>query len=96
MSRLVWTPSALAGLTGVYLFLQDKDEEAALQALEAINAGALLIEKFPQAGRPAEDLEAEHRELLIPFGGSGYVLLYRIENSFVYILSVRHQKQAGY
>lgn len=96
MSRLIWTPRALAGLEQAYFFLAEKDQEAALRALEAIDGGALMLENFPQAGRPADDLEPEHKELLIPFGKSGYVLLYRMENSFVYILAVKHQKNAGY
>lgn len=96
MSRLIWTPGALAGLEQAYLFLSEKDEDAAIKALETIGAGSLMLEDFPNAGRPAEDLEPEHRELLVPFGVSGYVLLYRIENSLVYILAVRHQKEAGY
>ena len=74
----------------------EKDAEAAVKALESIDNGSLILERFPEAGRPALDLEPEHRELLIPFGVSGYLLLYRIENSLVYILAVRHQKEAGY
>lgn len=96
MSRLVWTPEASAGLERAYLFLAEKDEEAAIKALDAIDGGSLLLEDFPEAGRPAEDLEPEHRELLVPFGASGYVLLYQIENALVYILAVRHQKEVGY
>lgn len=96
MSRLIWTPGALKGLEQAYLFLDEKDEEAAVKALDAIDSGSLLLERFPEAGRPAEDLEPEHRELLIPFGGSGCVLLYRIEDTFVYILALRHQKESGY
>ena len=96
MSRLIWTQEAAAALERVYLFLVDKNEEAAIKALDAIDEGALLLERFPEAGRPANDLEPEHRELLIPFGASGYVLLYRVENALVYILAVRHQKEVGY
>jgi len=96
MSHLIWTPEAAAALERVYLFLVDKDEEAAIKALDAIDEGALLLERFPEAGRPANDLEPEHRELLIPFGASGYVLLYLVENALVYILAVRHQKDVGY
>jgi len=96
MSCLIWTQEAAAALERVYLFLVDKDEEAAIKALDAIDEGALLLERFPQAGRPANDLEPEHRELLIPFGASGYVLLYRVENALVYILAVRHQKEVVY
>ena len=96
MSRLVWTPGALAGLQRACLFLAEKDEEAAIKALDAIGQGSLLLEDFPEAGRPAEDLEPEHRELLIPFGALGYLLLYQIENTLVYVLAVRHQKESGY
>jgi hypothetical protein len=40
----------------------------------------------------------ELRELLIAFGNSGYVALYRHElaDNAVYILAFRHQKEAGY
>jgi Plasmid stabilization system protein len=96
MSRLIWTPGASEGLERAYMFLAAKDEEAAIKALDAIDNCSLLLEKFPEVGRPAEDLEPEHRELLIPFGRSGFVLLYRIEDTLVYILAVRHQKEAGY
>jgi toxin ParE1/3/4 len=96
MSPLIWTPDALADLERACLFLAGRDEEAAVKALDAIDAGSLLLENFPEAGRPADDLEQEHRELLIPFGASGYLLLYRMENALVYILAVRHQKEAGY
>ena len=54
-------------------------------------AAALL-----NAGRPADDLEPEHRELLIPFGASGYMLFYEVLGETVLILAVKHQKEAGY
>jgi toxin ParE1/3/4 len=96
MSRVIWTLRALAGLEKAYLFLAEIDEEAAIKALDAIDQGSLLLEDFPEAGRPAEDLEPEHRELLISFGASGYLLLYQVKNALVYILAVRHQKESGY
>ncbi len=48
-------------------------------------------------GRPLDDV-ADLRELLIPFGDSGYVALDRYEASHdaIYILAFRHQKEAGY
>ena len=91
-----WTDAAADGLERAYLFLAEKSEEAAIAAIKAMREKALLLEHFPNAGRPAGDLEPEHRELPVPFGASGYLLLYRVENSFVYILAVRHQKEAGY
>jgi len=40
----------------------------------------------------------ELRELVIAFGDSGYVALYRHEaaDDVVYVLAFRHQKEAGY
>lgn len=40
----------------------------------------------------------ELRELVIAFGDSGYVALYRNESAddAVYVLAFRHQKEAGY
>ena len=91
-----WTATAAAGLKQAYTFLAERNEEAAVAAIKAIREKALLLEQFPHAGCPTKDLEPEHRELPVPFGGTGYVLLYRIENSCVYILAVRHQKEIGY
>lgn len=96
MSYLVhWTDAAAGGLERAYLFLAEKSEEAAIAAIKAMREKALLLEQFPNAGRPAEDLEPEHWELLVSFGVAGYILLYRVESSSVYILAVRHQKEVG-
>jgi toxin ParE1/3/4 len=57
---------------------------------------AEILETYPEAGRPAGDLEPEHRERIVPFGASGYVLLYEIIDNTVVVLAVRHQKEVGY
>lgn len=73
-----WLEPAVAGLERIYLFLAEKDGEAARAALKALREKAILLENYPNAGRPAEGLEPEQRELLVPFGASGFVLLYRV------------------
>ena len=93
---VTWTENARHGLERAYLFLAERSEEAAVAAIRAIREKALLLEQFPNAGRPAEDLEPEQRELLIPFGGSGYVLIYAVSGNTVQVLAVKHQKEAGY
>jgi ParE toxin of type II toxin-antitoxin system, parDE len=47
-------------------------------------------------GRPFFE-SPELRELIIEFGNSGYVALYRheIDDDAVYVLAFRHQKKAG-
>ncbi len=96
MSRLIWTAGAIHGLGKIHRFLAEKDSRAAAKALDAIRKGANVLLQFPQAGRPAEDLEPEHRELLIPFGASGYVIFNETLGNDVCILAVKHQKEAGY
>lgn len=91
-----WTENASQGLERAYLFLVEKSEDAAVAAIKAIREKALLLEQFPNAGRPVEDFEPEYRELLIPFGGAGYVLIYEVMGDAVYILALTHQKEAGY
>ena len=96
MSRLIWTKSASDGLLKVFLFLNEKDADAAAKAVETIVESAGILRKFPNAGRPADDLDPEHRELLIPFGASGYIIVYEVYADSVLVLAVRHQKEAGY
>jgi toxin ParE1/3/4 len=91
-----WTDNAIEGLVRVQAFLAAIDPDVAQLALDAIEAGADILEQFPNSGRPADDLEPNHRELLIPFGDSGYALFYEVAGDSVFILAVKHQKEAGY
>lgn len=96
MPRVIWSGPATEGLLRAFSFLDEFDVEAAAKALHVIVQGVKILERFPEAGRPAEDLESEQKELLIPFGSSGYLVLYEIEGESVLILAVRHQREAGY
>lgn len=96
MSHVIWTDAASRGLLKVFLFLETLDLNAAEKAMQTILAGTKILEKYPSAGRPAKDLEPEQKELLIPFGAAGYVVLYTVEGDSVYILAIRHQKEVGY
>lgn len=97
MSYVVrWSDNALASLVRVHVFLAESDPQVAQKALDVIEAGTDVLEQFPHAGRPADDLEPEHRELLIPFGASGYAVFYEVGEGYVLILSLKHQREAGY
>ena len=95
---VVWSPRSLECIQRLYNFLAEKDLNAAKAAAALILKQAELLEIFPGAGRTAEDMEPEHRELLIPFASAGYVLLYHfVENSkIVTVLAIRHQKEIGF
>jgi plasmid stabilization system protein ParE len=69
----------------------------AAQAIEAIRSTVLLqLGKTPYSFRKA-GLSPTRRELLIPFGATGYVALYEIAGpSLVLVLAVRHQREEDY
>lgn len=96
MPRLIWTPTALADVQRLFRFLAKSNPHAARRAVKAIRASVKALEEQPRAGRFVQDMDPEFREWLIPFGASGYVVLYRFEDPLVVILAVRHQWEAGY
>jgi plasmid stabilization system protein ParE len=96
VSRLIWTPAALADVQRLFRFLAANNLHAARRDVNAIRAGVKTLEGQPRAGRAVEEMDPEFREWLIPFGASGYVVLYRFEDPLVAILAVSHQREAGY
>ena len=97
MPRIIVSEGAAVGLEQCRQFLATKAPEAAKRAGQAIELQFLLLEAAPDTGRPLPEIP-ELRELVIPFGDSGYVALYRHEaaDDVVYVLAFRHQKEAGY
>jgi plasmid stabilization system protein ParE len=79
------------------LFLAQKSPAASRRAAQAILRQLELLTTQSGIGRPLED-EPGLKELIIAFGDSGYVALYRYDRPMdtVFILAFRHQKEAGY
>jgi len=97
LSRLVVTPGAVRGLERSRQFLAQKSPSASRRAAQAIIRQFEVLTIQPGVGRPLED-EPGLRELIVSFGDSGYVALYRYEqqSDTVFILAFRHQKEVGY
>lgn len=78
-------------------FLLGKSPPAALRAAQTIQRRFAQLQTSPEIGRPFP-ADPTFRELVIAFGDSGYVALYRYEPTLdaVYIVAFRHQKEAGY
>jgi plasmid stabilization system protein ParE len=95
--RVIVTEGAGRGLDRCRRFLIEKSRPAARRAGQAIKRQLALLETHPDIGRPFPEL-SDLRELVISFGDSGYVALYRHEpaDDAVYVLAFRHQKEAGY
>ncbi len=96
MPRLTWSPTALLDAQRLYRFLAPKNLDAAVRAVGAIRQGVKLLEHQSGLGRPIEDMDDEFRDWIIDFGGSGYVVRYRVTADTITILGVRHQKEAGF
>jgi plasmid stabilization system protein ParE len=97
MPEVIITAGAARGLERCRLFLAEAGSRATRRAAEAIERQFELLESAPEIGRPLADMP-ELRELLIAFGDSGYVALYRYvpAENVVFILAFRHQKEAGF
>ena len=97
MSRLIVTSGAARGLERCRQFLALKNPAASHRAAQAIIRQFEVLTTQPGIGRPLED-EPGLRELIVSFGDSGYVALYRYDqqSDTVLILTFRHQKEAGY
>ena len=97
--RVRFTPVAEADLLRLFDFLLEQDVAAAEKARAAITKAVELLEVFPFTCRKAlgGDGNPFLRELILPFGASGYVALFEIENSdTVTVLAVRHQREEDY
>lgn len=96
MPQVIFTRAALRDLERLRQFLKSKNPSAAKRAADAILRTIELLKQYPQAERPVDEMEHYYRELLIDFGDSGYVALYRYEADNVVILALRHGREAGH
>ena len=96
------SPAAEADLGRLFDFLLDQadtseDLDRAQAAIDAVRATAQhRLAVTPFSFRKAAQNPAQ-RELIIPFGSTGYVALYEIvSTSKVVVLAVRHQREEDY
>ena len=95
MAEIVYSQNALANIERAFEYLAEKDPRAALAAASAIREAVDVLARHPLIGRR---VESELRELVISFGRSGYVALYRFVPSEdrVRVLAIRHQRELDY
>jgi len=95
--KIRFTTDAQADLERLFTSLAAKDPAAAARALTAIRRGLKLLRFSPWSCRKAAPELPRHRELLVPFGSAGYVLLVEIEPpAIVTVLAARHQREDDY
>ncbi len=97
--RVRFTREAETDLLRLFDFLVEHDVAAAEKAREAIAKAIEVLQVFPFTCRKAlgGDGNPFLRELIIPFGASGCVVLFELENrDTVTVLAVRHQREEDY
>jgi toxin ParE1/3/4 len=68
-------------------FLEPRGEGLAARVFDLLLASAQSLEDMPERGHPAA--RPPYRELVVPFGRSGYVIRYRIDRIRNAVLIVR-------
>lgn len=101
MFEVHYSPEAEDDLLRLFDHLVERIETTdqlavAVSAVAAIRLGIESLSRHPFLYRKHDD-DPLLRELLIPFGASGYVALYRIlDAGRVLVLAVRHQLEDDY
>ena len=95
MAQVIYTENALANLERAFVFLAEHDPSAATDAAVAIGNAVDVLADHPLIGRR---IEGEIRELIISYGKTGYVALYRFlpEKEVIRILAIRHQRELDF
>ena len=95
MAQVVYSARSLEHIERAFQFLRDKNPMAAVHAVTAIQSAVDNLAAHPLVGRR---IEGEVRELIISYGQTGYVALYRfvIARDEVRILALRHQRVLGF
>ncbi len=95
MAHIIISANASNNFARIEAFYSDA--KVALKAITAIYTSLEILVTLPLAGRPIKD-RAGLRERVIPFGNQEFVALYKYSQSTdeVFILSIRHQREAGY
>lgn len=90
------TPAARADIRRLFDFLAEKDLASAQRSLDVLQTAFQGLTLFPHSCRKMDPEDPSLRELLIPFGKSGYVAAFRIVEQDVRILAIRHQFEDDY
>jgi plasmid stabilization system protein ParE len=95
VAEIVYSGRALENLEHAFAFLSGQNPGAAAAAADAIISAVETLAAHPLLGRR---VEGGLRELVISYGATGYIALYRyvVPLDQVRVLALRHQREVGY
>jgi plasmid stabilization system protein ParE len=95
VAQVVYSAYAVENIERVMRFLREENPEVAVASAAAIRSAVENLASHPLIGRR---VEGDLRELVISYGATGYIALYRfdIQHDRVRVLALRHQREVGY
>ena len=95
MATIVYSARLLAHVERAFNLLRTERPEAAVGAADAIRSAVDNLRAHPLVGRR---VYGDVRELVISYGTTGYVALYRflVPRNEIRILAIRHQREIGF
>ena len=95
MATVVYSARSLDHLERAFECLTSENPDAAIAAARAIRSAVESLAEHPLLGRR---LHSDIRELVISFGQTGYIALYRfvVPQDEVRVLAIRHQREIGF
>jgi plasmid stabilization system protein ParE len=95
VAQVALSASALSALEGEITARLAEGADAAKAAASAIHSAIDNLATHPLVGRR---IEGDLRELVISYGATGYIALYRfvVQRDEVRVLALRHQREIGY
>jgi plasmid stabilization system protein ParE len=95
--KVRYTRAAREDLQALYAYQLRHSLQSAKRSRDTIAKAMELLQQFAFTCRKADGSNPFLRELVISFGGAGYVALFRIDDKdTVTILAVRHQREDDY
>jgi plasmid stabilization system protein ParE len=95
VATVVYSKRSLDHIERAFEFLLDQNPGAALDAVVAIQSAVDNLVAHPLLGRR---VHGDLRELIVSYGSTGYVALYRflVNRDEVRLLALRHQRELGF
>jgi plasmid stabilization system protein ParE len=95
VATVVYSARSLTHLERAFEFLRKENPAAAAAAAQAIRSAVDNLGTHPLLGRR---IHGDIRELVISYGATGYLALYRflVPQDEIRILAIRHQREIGF
>lgn len=95
VATIVYSASSLGHLERAFEVPRKENPEAAIAAADAICSAVENLGAHPLLGRR---VHRDIRELVISYGATGYIALYRflIPQDEIRVLALRHQREIGF